>query len=499
MHHLGFGSRMLPYDWFLHLEQAGSNTLIRDDAFLGKLGFIPANSTSQNPDALPVGLSKAVDDQGTTWVGLTCTACHTGSFTYNNQQVIVDGGAALIDFPTFEDSVIKALEAVQKDPQKLKAFTAKVMGGPSDGKAQDKMQQSINARLVQLQQRQKMNHSDTAYGHGRLDAFGQIFNAVAAGMLNIPENARPADAPVSYPFLWNAPHLDLVQWNGSAPNAGPGPLIQNVTTALAVFGTADVQNHSGLTGYPSSVDFEALGTLQENFYKLKAPAWPVEVLGKLDSQKVAQGEQLYKENCAACHKISQRSLNEQELKSTLVPVTEVGTDSTMVENFLNATSKTGAFEGRKQLVYIGNTFGATANTIDLVVNAAIGAALRHPLEATVDSVKGYHKVLSASVNTKPDYYKARPLSGIWATAPYLHNGSVPTVYDLLLPPEQRPKDFHVGNRELDINKLGYQTTAGDNTSLFDTSLAGNDNHGHIYGTDLTDAQRYALIEYLKSI
>ncbi|WP_157496760.1 di-heme-cytochrome C peroxidase [Hahella ganghwensis] len=499
MHYLGFGSKMIPYDWFLHLEQAESSALIRNDAFMTGLGFIPSKSTPQNPDALPVGFSKAIDEHGTAWVGLTCTACHTSSFSYQNQEVIIDGGAAMIDFPTFESNVINALEAVVKQPEKLKSFTAKVMGGPSDGKAQEKTLKSVQERLSFLKKRQKMNHSDTPYGHGRLDAFGQIFNTVAVQLLGIPENARPADAPVSYPFLWNAPHLDLVQWNGSAPNTAPGPLIQNVTTALAVFGSADVKNHSGIAGYPSSVDFHALGTLQEKFYELKPPEWPTGILGKLDDSKVSQGEKLYQENCQSCHRLSQRDAKDQQLKVTLVPLTEIGTDPRMAENFINATAKTGAFEGRKQLIFVGPTFGTNASTIDLVINTAIGASLRHPIDSAVDSIKDYHKVFSANANPKPDYYKARPLSGIWATAPYLHNGSVPTLYDLLLPPAQRPTSFHVGNRELDINKVGFKTSPSENSSLFDTTLAGNHNHGHIYGTDLTEPQRYALIEYLKSI
>jgi hypothetical protein len=114
-------------------------------------------------------------------------------------------------------------------------------------------------------------------------------------------------------------------------------------------------------------------------------------------------------------------------------------------------------------------------------------------------------------------YVARPLVAIWATAPYLHNGSVPTLYDLLLPASRRPRTFPVGHREYDPVKLGYVTdeeqvprdqrrllydfdpkTAGRQD--FDTTKDGNHNtghEGHIYGTDLSDEERMDLLEYLK--
>lgn len=121
-------------------------------------------------------------------------------------------------------------------------------------------------------------------------------------------------------------------------------------------------------------------------------------------------------------------------------------------------------------------------------------------------------------------YKPRPLAGVWATPPFLHNGSVPTLYQLLLPPEQREQRFFVGNREFDPVQVGYQTkpaTADDDGFWLDTRIAGNRNSGHAFAADaeswqrhvqdpkkhplpsgvigplLSDDERYALIEYLK--
>jgi len=112
-------------------------------------------------------------------------------------------------------------------------------------------------------------------------------------------------------------------------------------------------------------------------------------------------------------------------------------------------------------------------------------------------------------------YKGRPLSGIWATAPYLHNGSVPTLYDLLLPPKDRPPSFPVGTREFDPIRVGFVTRGPDgkiaqpsteNSFVLRTRddagrvIDGNSNAGHDYGNAaLTDTERWELVEYLKGL
>jgi hypothetical protein len=94
----------------------------------------------------------------------------------------------------------------------------------------------------------------------------------------------------------------------------------------------------------------------------------------------------------------------------------------------------------------------------------------------------------------------------WATAPYLHNNSVPTIYHLLLPQDKRPSGFWVGHREYDPMMLGYTTPPNEQQPAgsiwFDTSLLGNSNKGHsgeMYGTELSEEDRMALLEYLKSV
>ena len=132
--------------------------------------------------------------------------------------------------------------------------------------------------------------------------------------------------------------------------------------------------------------------------------------------------------------------------------------------------------------------------------------------ATVDPDKSaqLERCFAADEADDPDHilgYKFRPLTGIWATAPYLHNGSVPTLYDLLLPPGDRPKSFYVGTREFDSVKVGFKTElSAENSFLFQAfddqgkPIQGNLNSGHDYNNaGLSEADREALVEYMKGL
>ena len=96
-------------------------------------------------------------------------------------------------------------------------------------------------------------------------------------------------------------------------------------------------------------------------------------------------------------------------------------------------------------------------------------------------------------------YKGRSLTGVWATAPYLHNGSVPSLYQLLMPPDQRVKKFYVGTRKFDPVEVGFEYRTETAVSfLFNAELPSNSNSGHVYGTELKEEDKRALIEFMKT-
>jgi hypothetical protein len=104
---------------------------------------------------------------------------------------------------------------------------------------------------------------------------------------------------------------------------------------------------------------------------------------------------------------------------------------------------------------------------------------------------------------KTNGYSNQPLDGIWARAPYLHNGSVPTLADLLEPIKRRPKKFYRGCDLYDPVKIGFvsnrQKERGRTYFEYDTALLGNSNAGHEYGVDLHSDQKDQLLEYLKTL
>jgi hypothetical protein len=98
-----------------------------------------------------------------------------------------------------------------------------------------------------------------------------------------------------------------------------------------------------------------------------------------------------------------------------------------------------------------------------------------------------------------------PLDGLWLRAPYLHNGSVPTLRDLLEPSAKRPGKFYRGDDVYDAVNVGFVCNVaqrGDTRYfLYDTTVPGNGNQGHEgkeYGTELPAADKQALIEFLKT-
>ena len=491
-----FGSRIINYEWFLALENSESEHLFRDPAHMARLGFINESASEFNPDGLSIGITQDSDGKGNTWVGLSCAACHTGQVLINGRIVRIDGGQSLVDYTSFEVELLAALKATLNQPEKWQRFINRLAQSQKNIDS-NSVKQRIEHRIRELDFRYAINATPVPYGHGRLDAFGQIFNAIAVEALRIPENKRVPDAPTSFPVLWDASHLDVVQWNASAPNKEPGPVVQNATTALAVYGTVDVLGHART--YPSSIQIKNLGYIQREFYKLTSPKWPEDLAGKLDVQLKAQGEKIYQKQCLQCHSVVDSTDAKRQLTAVATLASEVGTDARMVNNFTEGSVKTGELEGKHFALWFGKEFAEEATRLDVVMHVSLGALLHHPWDFLCAVIEEFAKNKTSALASNINYYKARPINGIWASAPYLHNGSVPTVYDLLLPAVQRPTQFFVGNRELDTVKVGNQTTAVEGTSVFNTQLLGNSNMGHEYGTQLSEPDRFALLEYIKSL
>lgn len=531
------GSQVLPYAWFLALERAGSAEKLRSAANMERYRYIPMPPSKSNPDGLPLGFTRDVDvETGAVSVGLTCAACHTSKLELGGQEVIVDGGPTLADFKMFLHELNLALRQTHDDMARFERFASAVLGETASEADKKALREELGARTTDLVSRETNDKTAVAYGYARLDAFGGILNNVAATGLGIPGNAATPDAPVSYPFVWDAPQADRVQWNGSALNAPVvGGLIRNIGEVLGVFGRLRITPAAKLSpskGYDNSVNLENLGRLENWLRELWSPQWPKDLLPPVDAALAAKGKTLYAQQCVSCHSLLESRDPARRFEARMVPIDDVGTDPTMAGNYLNRKAKTGMLAGQRLMILAGKELGPETRTFEIVVNGVVGVLLRHPLVAAkvgIADVKHARKLAKLAPESAPSMaddaaamtglkerlegyakelelfdattrsYKARPLNGIWATAPYLHNGSVPSLWELLQAPDARVKTFHVGSRKLDPRDVGLDSTPSDGTFALDTTLHGNSNAGHAYGTTLGDDEKWALIEYLKTL
>lgn len=182
---------------------------------------------------------------------------------------------------------------------------------------------------------------------------------------------------------------------------------------------------------------------------LEPPPFP----GEIDPDLAARGEAVFDVECATCHS------RDGARVGTAIGLDEIGTDPEHVLTWTDADAE-------------------RMNT----VTAALG--LRG---GQMQGAQGY---------------VARPLVGVWLLGPYLHNGSVPTVRDLLSPPGERPVIFYRGYDVVDLENVGFVSSGPDaenHGARFDTTLRGNSNSGHAYGVTLPAPDKQALIEYLKTL
>ncbi len=530
------GSRIMPYEWFLVLEQANNSELFCNDEHIEALRYLPAEANLWNPDGLPVGFARDEDRNNESWIGLTCAACHTTQINYQGKQMRIDGGPALGDFETFNRKLVEALNATYEDQFKFARFAKNILGvDMENARIRNKLRDDLLAQTEALAYRNQINHSggpdQPHYGFGRLDAVGAILNKIMVQINDMPANMRPSDAPASYPFLWGTHQSDVVQWTGFAPN-GPatvGALTRNGGEVLGVYGDVNIPESKHVRAYKSSLAIKQLGQLEAWVAILKSPAWPAEYLPPVDPVKAVQGKIHYDKYCADCHQVIPRDQEGEPYSAVLTPISELKTDPTEWIN-MQRLLQAGKFEGRKEGSIAGAEIAAETTGLEPLVNSVIGSLLRHPVQSVEavakqieggyearhmdkkarspnleEQLKAYSEMFSAKQSAVPagGVYKARPLNGIWATAPYLHNGSVPNLYELLLPQEQRSKIFFLGSREFDAEKVGFVSTdqtPGTQAFKFDTTLKGNSNHGHTYGAnELTEQERLVLLEYLKTL
>jgi hypothetical protein len=258
------------------------------------------------------------------------------------------------------------------------------------------------------------------------------FGILAASLLNAPQPY----SPIKFGLVWNVDQRTWVHWDGNTNS----PLARNLLASLGL--------GAPMHGKHGDLEFAMVKRQTDLSEKIRPPKYPFQI----DNAAAKRGAPLFQAKCNSCH-------GGPESDKRLYAVAEVGTDPHRAEMFT------------QKLADGFNKFLAELES------------------------EGYQAPKEFGVRSTGKYFAAT-LNGVWARSPYLHNGSVRTMQELLTPPAQRPKSFHRGSHEYDIEEMGY-TDAG--TYVFDTSGSGNANSGHDYGTKLSKTEKQDLMEYLKTL
>jgi mono/diheme cytochrome c family protein len=424
---------------------------------------------------LPIGMSRRIIT-GIERVWLNCAVCHVGTYrlSLNDKPTFIYGAPsnnlrlfALLKFffklaadPKFNaDNLIAAIDSpeVGGNLNFIDRLIYRYIVFP-------RVQQGFVALSQQLafleQQNDQGENGSPRYnpyydwGPGRVDTF----NPYKAIQFNFPMDAAHVtetelNGSADFPSIWEQRPRDgmHLHWDGNNTSVDE----RNLSAALG----------AGVT--PLTVDIAAIKRVRAWIWDLQPPPFPA--ASAIDGSKVEHGRQLFAAYCAGCHGMKTAS-GEYDYDTYRFPrlgqiedLDQIGTDRDRWESY------TQNFSGAQNTLYAGYPWRFTHFR-------------------------------------KTGGYANQPLDGIWARSPYLHNGSVPTLRDLLETAAQRPKKWYRGDDIFDTARVGYRSDGYgyDLKELFpyDTSIPGNSNSGHegnIYGTALPAADKDAIVEYMKTL
>jgi cytochrome c5 len=302
----------------------------------------------------------------------------------------------------------------------------------------------MRERVLALRDRLGFIAEQPEWGPGRVDTFNPL-----KAYFNFPPEQLSKEERIGttdFPSIWNQGQRETLKMNLHWDGNNVSLEERNRSAAMG----------TGIT--PPTGDRQSLKRVADWLRNLPAPPYPFAV----DKNLAAQGAPIYKQYCSSCHGADGKDFRGEQV-GKVVPIADIGTDRRRLDSY----------------------------TYDVAVNQNLIFA-------------GY-EVERFSHFRKTFGYANSPLDGVWLRAPYLHNGSVPSLRDLLEPSAKRPKTFYRGYDVYDQKKAGFVSDLGEESGrkyfLYNTEEAGNSNRGHEgkrYGTELTPAEKNALVEYLKT-
>jgi hypothetical protein len=400
---------------------------------------------------LPIGVSRR-RRLGVDQVGFNCALCHTGTVR---------------DAPGAAPRIVLGMPSHQLDLQRLINFVLDCSldnrmtrdtvlgrsreiegGGPALFERmllRLGLVDRLKIQVLDLRNRIEPVLGDRVphWGRGRVDTF----NPYKSIQFNWPLDRLPPSELVGaadFPSLWNqAPREGMhLHWDGDNDSVDE----RNLSAALG----------AGVT--PVTVDHAAMKRVRDWIWTLPPPTYPYPI----DRALASRGASLYAQHCQSCHadnRFRDGVVAAGTRVGQVVAIADIGTDRHRLDSY------TDEFAANQYALYPDSPY-----------------RFRH--------------------FRKTGGYANHPLDGIWLRGPFLHNGSVPTLRALLDPPEARPAMFYRGYDVYDRARVGFVSDVpradGRDFSKYDTSLPGNGNGGHVYGTTLSDQDKAALVEHLKT-
>jgi len=442
---------------------------------LAYLGLIPDPAFGW-----PIGISRKAEVKhlgGLSAVGINCASCHVAEIhsSANKEPIRILGVTSHFNVEAFFGSVLVATFKTS-EPGNMKLFLGAYFSNPTLDSAWETQQASITETMAadpfgakdiapgELHQiaptdlemakdgagLPQLAHSMVQLFHNMRAALhvpdqppekappasgpgrNDAFGILAASLLNKPQPY----APTKFGLVWDIDKRTWVHWDGNTKS----PIARNLLASLGL--------GAPLHGKRGDLEFAMVKRQTDLSESIRPPRYPFAI----DKGAAKRGAAHFESKCVSCH-------GGPEGDKRLYSVAEVGTDPHRAELFTEKQA-----EGFNKFL------------------------------AELEAV-GYEPPKEFGVRSTGKYWAAT-LNGVWARSPYLHNGSVRTMQELLTSPAQRAKEFHRGSQEYDPNQMGY-TDAG--AYVFDTTGEGNSNLGHDYGTKLSAEQKRDLMEYLKTL
>jgi mono/diheme cytochrome c family protein len=459
-------------------------------------------------------------------------------------DLLIEGGSAMIDIRQLQSAIGRAMAYTLYVPFSFDRFAARVLGKDNTlenrGRLRTRVKSWFDEALASQNEDDKRHVNQLESGFARTDALTLIGNRVFGPIDQ--GNVISAGAPVNYPHIWGASWFDWVQYNASIRMV----MVRNIGEALGVGARTNVTPGDARL-FQSTVNVPRLHEIESQlggaapYRGLLAPRWEdaVKLAGfpPLKPELVAAGKDLYATYCLKCHGPTVEELkkdlaspkpaywtdlegpspyDKRFLKTWDYDLGKIGTDPAQAADFASRfaevpdpypdeTKRALAALKPRRLLGGGPTGSSPASstappvrTITLSASKGlrvITEVIRERAYKTANLTAAQQAEWDRYRDDKPGLpdsaiivanlkYKARPLDGVWATPPYLHNTSVPNLDALLSPVSARPGSFPIGTTAYDTDLVGFRTDEDPGSFTLDTTLSGNYNTGHEF-RDLT--------------